>query len=70
MNFTREQVATMRRMMEVATPFMSRSDMDTMEHLADVLDGQLDMEDRYTDSIPTDEELEDMHRRSGMTIPF
>ena len=62
MNFTREQVAHLRRLIEVSPDRMAPDELSDVERLADVLDAQLDMEDEYADGSYSDEQLDAMER--------
>ena len=63
MNFTRDQVALLRRLLEVSTDRMAPDQLSDVERLADVLDAQLDMEDEYADGSLSDDELNEMEQR-------
>ena len=62
MNFTREQVAHLRRLIEVSTDRASPEALADVERLADVLGAQLDMEDDYADGSMSDDELDERER--------
>lgn len=70
MNFTREQVAVLRRLVEVSEDRLNATDLATVEQLADVLDAQLDYQDVWLENLPTDEEIADMARLAGQELPF
>ena len=61
-NFTREQVAHLRRLIEVSTDRASPEALTDVERLADVLGAQLDMEDDYADGSMSDDELDERER--------
>ena len=63
MNFTREQVAQLRRLLEVSGDRMTPQALSDVERLADVLDAQLDMEDVSADGSISDDELDERERQ-------
>lgn len=70
MNITREQVASLRRLIEVAVPLVDSDTIRDSEHVADFVDAQLDLEEQATDRLPTEEEIEVTCRAAGIPNPF
>lgn len=70
MNFTRDQVGVLRRLVEVSEDRLNAADLATVEQLTDVLDAQLDYQEVWVDNLPTNEEIEDMARLAGQELPF
>lgn len=71
MNFTREQVATLRRLIEVSEDRMSAIQLTDVERLVDVLDAQLDMDAGRDILTMTDEQLDALERQFQRSLlPF
>jgi hypothetical protein len=66
MNFTREQVSLLRRLLET-TPnkTVNSGDRQTLENLADVLDAQLDFQEGADTRTP-----EELAQSMGEELPF